>query len=117
MLKDCEDYDSGIMAALTIIGGSVFIMAVLAISIFLKGYVLSLLWGWFFVPVFGLQHLSIVTAVGITLMASILSPSGGRDRNEERKTIIDLETMKSVVYIIMKPLFVLFIGWLVCLFL
>ncbi len=47
---------------------SVGVIAVLAIW---QGYVLSILWGWFFVPL-GLPTISIAHAIGIALVVGVL---------------------------------------------
>ena len=38
-----------------------------------RGYVLSILWGWFIVPVFGLPALIIPVAIGISIIAGMLT--------------------------------------------
>lgn len=48
------------------------IALVVASSIW-SGYVLSILWGWFIVPTFGLPMLSIPAAIGVALIAGFLT--------------------------------------------
>ena len=38
-----------------------------------RGYVLSILWAWFLVPAFGLPVLSIPSAIGLSLVVSMLT--------------------------------------------
>jgi hypothetical protein len=47
---------------------------VLFLSACLEGWVISLLWGWFMVPTFGLPSLSIPLALGISLVISASRP-------------------------------------------
>ncbi len=45
------------------------------------GYVLSVMWGWFIVPVFHAPVLNIPQAIGISLMSAMLAK--GRPKNDE----------------------------------
>lgn len=53
---------------------SLFLFGVLAViaSMLLNGYAFSVLWGWFIVPVFGVPALSVMQAVGIATLISML---------------------------------------------
>ncbi len=48
------------------------IFAVIALRAILRGFVLTMLWGWFLVPTFDLPELGIPVAIGISLVASFL---------------------------------------------
>lgn len=43
------------------------------VSAILTGVTLKLLWGWFIVPIFGLPPLSIVGAIGIAVIAGLMT--------------------------------------------
>ena len=44
----------------------------IALMTMLRGFVLSKLWGWFMVPVFGLSPLSVVAGIGVALVVQFL---------------------------------------------
>jgi hypothetical protein len=48
------------------------IVALYVAAILARGFVLTILWGWFAVPVFGLPALSIAAAIGLTVLLSYL---------------------------------------------
>lgn len=84
-------------------------LALIAISAMLRGYVLSVLWGWFIVPTFGLPGISIPIAIGIAVILSFTT----HQLNVARET---QTTGDRVFNAVVHPLFVLFIGWIVTLF-
>lgn len=57
------------MALLAILGFGL----VLALSAWLRGYVLCVLWGWFIVDTFGLPALTIPQAIGLVLIIIFLT--------------------------------------------
>lgn len=76
-----------------------------------KAYILSLLWKWYLVHKFALPEIGVVQAVGISLVASLLTYQThdcARDKREISETI---GVMLSSAFL--APLFVLFIGWFV----
>jgi len=78
-----------------------------------SGFALSILWGWFIVPVFSLPKLSILTAIGLSMVASFLTQpykysEDNRDPDEKLK--------ESSLSAFIKPTAALFIGWVVTLF-
>ena len=74
------------------------------------GYVLSILWGWFFVPVFGLPTLSVPQAIGISLIVGFLTYHYQYEEDDEEVLL------KRIVGIFLVPLECLIIGWIVHLF-
>lgn len=69
-----------------------------------SGYVLSVLWGWFMVPVFHAPALRIPYAIGIAFIAAMLT-------HQIRKE--DPDTATSVIHSIVSPAFFLLFGWIV----
>jgi len=82
----------------------------LVVSSILKGYVLSILWGWFIVPVFSLPELTVVSAIGIAIVVSYLTHQYNENKGEGKS--FD----KRIAIIILRPFFVLLFGWVVHLF-
>jgi putative flippase GtrA len=79
-----------------------------------SGYVLSILWGWFIAPTFGLPALSVVAAIGVAIVVSYLTnqihPDGDKKKEWSKKF------SEMIGYGIGRPLFALGFGWVVHLF-
>lgn len=78
----------------------------------LDGWVLSILWGWFAVPTFGLPALSIPTAIGLRVILGYLTPMPGNHNQKDDKPHGE-RMAEAVLTVLMKPLIGLFFGWLV----
>ena len=88
--------------------------ALLVIGSIWRGYVFSILWGWFAVPVFGLPTLSIAAAIGIAMLISFLvyQPQHYEDTRSDYQKIAS-----AIGVVIFYPALVLLVGWVVTLFL
>ena len=88
-----------LLAAGIIIGSSV-----------LGGWVLSLLWAWFLVPM-GLPAITIAQAIGVSLVISMLTQQFIPDARtaEQRKA----QLWHNVLITILHPFMVLLMGWIV----
>ena len=67
----------------------------------LRGWVLSILWGWFVVPVFSLPNLTVVQAIGISLIIGFLtyqSDAKSNDTDDDRKSKARVTITLSIVY-------------------
>ena len=103
------------MKALAVLGGAVGAIALMAFSAIFNGYTLSVLWGWFIVPIFHLPQLSIVAAIGISLVIGYLTHQVINDPDDKEKSFGE-KIGFAVVYAVLKPGFALLIGWVVHLF-
>lgn len=86
----------------------------LTISSVFGGWVLSLLWGWFMVPVFHLPQLTIVPAIGIILIVRYLA--SGVEIDDEKGEGLDKKVKKFLrrLYLsIVRIAIVLLFGWIV----
>ena len=90
------------------------IIAFAILSIILNGWVLSILWSWFIVSLFGLPLLSIPTAVGIAIIVRLITYQYN-DLDLKGKSIGEWIGC-AISHSIFGPLLVLFIGWIVTLF-
>ncbi len=80
-----------------------------AISALFRGWVLSILWGWFMVPL-GLPALSVVTCMGVALVIGFLTHQyvdndNGKDGGERIARLIS--------FAILYPLIALLMGWII----
>lgn len=87
----------------------------IVINSILNGFVLTVLWGWFVVPLFSLPPLNIPQAVGISIILSYLThqKTDTKDKDDGFWSTI----LSALLYIILYPLLVLAIAWVVQLFL
>jgi hypothetical protein len=84
-------------------------LLMLPVGVVLNGYALSVRWGWFIVPIFGMPSLSIVTAAGLALVVSYLTHQLHEKNNDGLSF--------TIVVTLIKPAFGLFFGWILTLFL
>lgn len=92
-----------VVALLMLIGAVAFAISA---SVVLNGYVLSVLWGWFIVPVFGLPALTIPVAIGIALVISFLTHQLNLNDGDETG-------WKQLAFSFLHPLLTLLAGWIV----
>jgi len=64
------------IAASAILGGVAAIVLAVVWAGFWTGLAVSVMWGWFVVPVFGLPSLSIAQAYGLALVVGVLTHKG-----------------------------------------
>lgn len=107
MDRDTEHQLLGCLVALLILIVLVPVMAVM------QGWVLTILWGWFVVPTFGLPQLSIAVAIGFSLIVSLFRGAQQSKTPDERSTE---EKVGQALVLFFGPLIVLFFGWIVHLF-
>lgn len=86
------------------------VLALLAGSSMWKGYVLTVLWGWFIVPTFDLPTLALAPAIGISMTVSYLTYQYDSSKKSE-----DAENpfVRAVSYSLLMPALVLGVGWIV----
>ncbi len=89
--------------------GIVFGIILIPVMVIFQGWVLTILWGWFIVPTFRAPELSIPVAIGLTLIVGMFKSYNTKQESTEEKLTSGIAT-------ILIPLFLLFIGWIVHLF-
>lgn len=77
----------------------------LILAILLNGWALSVIWGWFVVPVFAVKAITVWQAASITIVTSLLIPSPTPAPKEEF-----LESLCKAAF---RPLIFVAVGWLV----
>jgi hypothetical protein len=81
------------------------IPAIMALSAIWRGYVLSIIWGWFIVPTFGLPALSIPVAIGLSVVVGMLT-------SHATKTDGEKNALSAVLIAFFVPVFALLVGWI-----
>lgn len=95
------------------LAGFAAFIAVIVLSVVANGYALSVLWGWFIAPYFGLPVLNIPTAIGLALVVGYLK---NQDINSDETAGFIESLVKIFGRAIFRPAFALFIGWIVTFF-
>lgn len=77
----------------------------------MNGWGLSMLWGWFIVPIFKAPPLSTVQAIGVAMVISFLTSDLQSEtyKSKDFADLIGIFAGKAIVY----PVIVVAIGWLV----
>ena len=93
------------------LGGIIIVVVAAVGGALLSGWALSVLWGWFIVPLFNLPALPILYAIGISFVASLLHPTPTiqQDKKEDNTTKI----VRAIAQIVVTPLLAVFFGWIV----
>ncbi len=94
----------GVLVTFTVIA-----VVLLVIECGVSGYVVSVLWGWFVVPKFGLPELDILYAIGISLTLSTCLNSSSVYKTENEK----LDYVKLANKLAISPAIALGAGWLI----
>lgn len=102
---------STIFAIIAMLSGTIAIIGVITIlGAILNGFVISILWGWFMVPIFHLPELSIIPATGISLVVSWFVSHSEINKGHET------DYKKAGTALIIKPIIYLFIGYIINIF-
>ena len=96
----------------TTVMGCVGAILSIPLSIVLKGWVMTILWGWFVVPLFHAPSLRIPYALGLSSVIAIFGPTPTAPANSKDSSWAVLMTG-----ILMAPLWSLAWGWLIHLWL
>jgi hypothetical protein len=81
-------------------------IASFVVAVMLEGWAISVLWGWFMVPAFGLPELRIPFAVGLALIVGMLTYRVRKDEDVP-------DTAHLLVHGLVTPFVFLAIGWFV----
>jgi hypothetical protein len=92
--------------------GIILGIILIPVLVIFQGWVLTVLWSWFVVPTFRLPELSIAVAIGLTLVVSMFKTY---TINNDKNLTSEDKLVKAVAAVLV-PLFVLFFGWIVHLF-
>jgi len=103
------------MKVFAALGIFVSLIVALVLGSIFNGYALSVLWGWFIVPVFHLPALTVVPAIGIAMVVGYLTRQIGPDVEEKDRSSSE-KMARSFAHAFFLPLFALFFGWIVHLF-
>lgn len=101
---------AALLAGIAILLIGALIVVPLAI---LRGWVFSVLWGWFIVPIFGLPALGIATAIGVMFTVTYLVSGSKANEIAEARKKEDPEWKTKLFNLFLEPLVVLGLGWVI----
>ena len=93
------------MAAFVITTMTIGIFGLMVATAIMRGYVLSILWGWFVVPIFGVPQIGIAQAIGVAMVVSLMTHQYVPQKEKDR--------WMPVITALLTPVFALAIGWIV----
>lgn len=94
------------MKALSVIGLIIAAIVGLALYVVYNAWVLTILWGWFIVPL-GVKSLSIAHAYGFTIVTGLILSNRGIKENKGKD-----DWVSSIITWLLLPLVALFFGWI-----
>lgn len=101
---------------LALIIGAIILIPVMVVMIvpmaLWRGYVLSILWGWFIVPTFGAPALSLVAAIGLSLVVGMFTAHLSSKKKDEDDNALTNYLVNGFVW----PGIALLFGYIVTLF-
>lgn len=81
------------------------------VAVIWRGYVLSVLWAWFMVPL-GMRPIGIALAIGLSLVASLLTGTAFLDTSKEHREPLE-NVLNAIAMAALVPALGLLIGWIV----
>lgn len=96
---------------LSCIGLVLYIPLFSAAGIIVNGWIVSLFWKWFIVPIFPVQPLTILQAYGIALLIGLLTKHE-IDVKAPKRTTMEI-VLRGISTVIVSPLITLGFGWIV----
>lgn len=93
------------MGLITALLGVVGVFSLISIMALVRGFVLSVLWQWFISDVFHVQPITVLQALGISLILGVFLPIP--QNNNEKK-----DPLEVILTVIITPLVALLFGWL-----
>ena len=97
------------MSAMQLFGKVIAFVGLAVIGSVAKGYVLTILWSWFVMPIFGLPALAVAPAIGFALFVSYLTYQVDARREAEVENRLE----KNLITVSALPLAVLGVGWVI----
>lgn len=107
---------NGALAVFAVLGAVLGIPALIALSAMWRGYVLSIIWGWFLVPYLHAPPITVPVAIGISLIVGALT-NHRTGRELEKEESAGAAFVRSLLAITLTPATVLLMAWIVTKFL
>ena len=96
------------------IGGTVAVVVGIVAAILARGYALSVIWGWYIAPLFKMDNISIVNAIGLSIIFGMLTGNGKSGQDESLKGKSNRYKLAYGILVgVFAPLMTLAFAWLV----
>lgn len=86
------------------------VIAVISTSAVLNGIAIKLLWGWFMIPIFAVEAISIPEAIGLGMFAGFMTWQYNKSNNEKES---NADKISTVLMMFIRPLLAIVVGWIV----
>jgi hypothetical protein len=96
---------------LSCLGAIGLVIILVPLSIIMHGWVLSIMWRWFMVPLFGLPVLTIPYAIGISAVVALFK--GNSTTNKDDNKTATAKFLEALFVAFVAPLISLGFGWIV----
>ena len=83
----------------------------IVVATLLKGYLLSVMWRWFMVPILSLPQLSVVQAIGIVLVVAMLTHQNHGYHEDKDQSMA--KQVKTIIAPLLELLIAFLVGWVV----
>ncbi len=83
------------------IGTLIGVIVVISVLVLLRAYVISTIWEWYFVPHFGVQHLPMIVAYGMSLLVGFMVPIRRYADSTKASKILEMEFFAPFVVLLM----------------
>ena len=103
--------DSDDKLGLAIFGGCLLVVVAVIGGIVVEGLVLSVLWGWFMVPILGVPVLTLAQAYGVSLVFAALQGYREPAQNDENTSVAKSLT-KLLTIMVFRPALLIGLGWI-----
>ena len=91
------------------VGVFVLLAAYVVVASIVRGWVLTYLWQWFILPVFDVRDITIVEAIGLSMVVTFLTVQQQQTKDERDGTEKASDLVAAIIY----PFLVLVIAWIV----
>ena len=93
------------------IGATVLVVTGIVTTAIWRGYVLSIMWGWFITATFGIRTLSIPAAIGVSYIFSFMCPTTNCKEDDEDS--LKIKVIKAFARAFFVPALFLLCGYIV----
>ena len=99
-------------------GISIILIVSIVLGAMLNGWVFSILWKWFVIPIFNLPALTVVQSIGLGMVVAMFNGKDkfSSDKKSDQESLWTV-TLKAFFTAILTPLFTLLLAYIVTLFL
>jgi hypothetical protein len=88
-------------------------LALFVVTVVIRGFVFSVLWGWFIAEAFSLPAIGIAHSIGLAMMFTFLSYQYDAKKKNDKDEKLSGSLTTLLVFSVVAPFFVLLCGWII----